>query len=468
VRAVLVWLAAAALAAPAAAVRPAEPPNFIVIVADDLGYGDVGPFGSKRHRTPELDRMASEGRRLASFYGAPVCSPSRASLLSGSYAQRVGIPYSLFPASRIGLAAGEHTLPELLRARGYATACVGKWHLGDQPEFLPTRHGCDRYLGLPYSNDLGPPEDLAEGPPGTAARAGAEPPRPPLPLLSDEKVVARVRAAEQRELLRRYTDEAVAFVRAHAEGPFFLYLAPAAVHAPWFPGAAFQGRSGNGPYADLVEELDWSVGRVLAAVRELGLEARTFVLFSSDNGAGYDGSNAPLRGHKGSTLEGGVRVPTLAWWPGRIPAGTSSDEVAGMIDVLPTLVKLAGGEVPADRRIDGRDVLPLLAGDPGARSPHEAFYLFRGDALEAVRSGPWKLHLASSELYDVARDPGESRNLAPEHPDVVARLRALAARTETDLGLSGDGPGCRAPGTVASARPLIGFDGRIRPGFAPE
>lgn len=289
-----------------------------------------------------------------------------------------------------------------------------------------------------------------------------------MPLLRDEKVVARVRVAEQRELLRRYTEEAVAFIREHAERPFFLYLAPAAVHAPWYPGAAFRGRSADGPYGDLVEELDWSVGRVLAAVRELGLEARTLVLVSSDNGAGLDGRNAPLRGHKGTTLEGGVRVPTLAWWPGRIPAGTSSDEVAGMIDALPTLVKLAGGELPSDRRIDGLDVWPLLAGESGARSPHEVYYLFRGDALEAVRSGPWKLHLASSELYDVARDPGEAHDVAAEHRAVVAKLHELAAATQDDLGRDGVGPGCRSPGRVAAAQPLISLEGRIRPGFAPE
>ncbi len=317
---------------------------------------------------------------------------------------------------------------------------------------------------------MGPPEDLAEHPPAAVPPhpAASESPRPPIPLLRDEKVVARVRVAEQRELVQRYTEEAVRFVREHADRPFFLYLAHTAVHSPWHPGAAFRGRSGNGAYGDSVEELDWSVGRVLTAVRELGLEARTLVLFSSDNGAGVDGSNRPLRGYKGTTLEGGVRVPTLAWWPGSIPAGTSSDAVTGMIDVLPTLVKLAGGEVPADRRIDGRDIGPLLAGEPGARSPHEAFYFFRGDALEAVRSGPWKLHLAGAELYDLEHDPGEAHDVAADHPALVAKLRELAAATRDDLGQDRVGPGCRSPGRVASAQPLISLEGRIRPGFTPE
>jgi arylsulfatase A-like enzyme len=460
------WLATA-LAAVAAPALAAQPPNLIVILADDLGYGDVGPFGSTLHRTPELDRMAAEGRRLTSWYGAPVCSPSRASLLTGSYAKRAGIPYALLPASPIGLAAGEHTLAELLEGRGYATAAVGKWHLGDQPEFLPTRHGFDRYFGLPYSNDLGPTGDLVERAPGAAAPA-SQSTHPPIPLLRDDKVVARVRAAEQRELARRYTEEAVAFIRGHADRPFFLYLAHTAVHSPWHPGPAFRGKSSHGAYGDVVEELDWSVGRVLAAVRELGLEARTLVLFTSDNGAGFDGSNGPLRGYKGTTLEGGVRVPTLAWWPGRIPAGTSSDAMAGMIDLLPTLVRLAGGELPADRRIDGRDVFELLVAEPGARSPHEAFYFFRGNELEAVRSGPWKLHLEGSQLYDLDRDPGEARDVAALHPAEVARLRELAAAIEGDLGRSGVGPGCRSPGRVASPLPLISVDGRIRPGFAPQ
>jgi arylsulfatase A-like enzyme len=405
------WRLVAALGVLAcpAPTRDAERPNFIVIVVDDLGYGDVGPFGSQGNRTPALDRMAAEGRRLTSHYAAPVCSPARAALLSGSYAKRVGIPYSLFPASRIGLSAGEHTLPELLRERGYATAGVGKWHLGDQPEFLPTRHGFDHYFGIPYSNDMGPPEDLVDassgGPapgPAAAEATGAES-HPPIPLLRDEQVVARVRAADQRQLVQRYTGEAVRFIRENAKRPFFLYLAHTAVHYPWHPSEAFRGRSANGPYGDWVEEVDWSVDQVLGAVRKLGLDARTLVLFTSDNGAGPDGSNAPLRGYKGTTLEGGVRVPTIAWWPARIPAGTSSDAVTAMIDLLPTLVGLAGGEVPTDRKIDGRDLWPLLAGEPGARSPHDVFYLFRGNALEAVRSGPWKLHLAGNELYDLAR-----------------------------------------------------------------
>jgi arylsulfatase A len=457
----MLLLLAAALAA------QTEKPNLIVINIDDLGYADIGPFGSTLNRTPHLDRMAREGRKLTCFYAAPVCSPSRSALLTGCHPKRVlPIPHVLFPADPSGLHPGEITVAELLKARGYATGMVGKWHLGDQPEFLPTRQGFDAWFGLPYSNDMGPAAD------GVKSDFGAPIPKqngkgqPPLPLLRGEKVLMRVKAIDQAALTARYTQEALKFIRAKKDGPFFLYLAHNSVHFPLYPGDAFRGKSGNGLYGDWVEETDASVGAVLDAVRELGLEKKTFVLFTSDNGGTKRGSNAPLRGHKASTWEGGVRVPTIAWWPGAIPAGTETAEVCGMIDVLPTLATLAGAETPRDRTIDGRDLGPLLLGREGAKG-HETWPYWRGLKLEAVRKGPYKLHLAKGELYDLAADPGESKDLSKDRPDVAASLRALTAMVDADLGLDGRGPGVRTLGKVEKPLPLIDHDGKVREGFEP-
>lgn len=473
----------------AASSLEAAPPNFVVINIDDMGYADIGPFGSKLNRTPNLDRMAAEGRKLTCFYAAPVCSPSRASLMTGCYPKRVlPIPGVLFPASAVGLTPDAPTLAELLKKAGYRTGCVGKWHLGDQPPFLPTRRGFDYYLGIPYSNDMGTVEDgskssLGEATRGNAAAkakagvakktAGGETGltgngQPPLPLLENEKVVARVRQDEQMGIVQRYTEAAVKFIRENKDRPFLLYLPHNAVHFPHYPGKAFQKKSKNGNYGDWVEEVDWSVGQVLDTIRELKLGENTLVLFTSDNGGTPRAVNAPLRGFKGTTWEGGMREPTIAWWPGKIPAGTSTDAVTGMMDVLPTFVKLAGGTLSGDKKIDGGDIWPLLAGEPGAKSPHDVFYYYRGLKLEAVRSGPWKLHLAKAELYQLESDIGEARNVAADHPDVVKNLTQLADLTKTDLGLDGAGPGCRSLGRVDNPRPLIGLDGKVREGFAPE
>ena len=394
-------------------VRAADGPNFIFINIDDLGYADVGPYGSKLNRTPHLDRMAREGRKLTCFYAAPVCSPSRAALMTGCYPKRsLSIPHVLFPANDVGLAPEEITVAELLKQQGYATACIGKWHLGDQPEFLPRRQGFDYYFGLPYSNDMGPAEDGVKSSLGDPIPKKRGSGQPPLPWLRNETVLQRVLAHDQTTLVARYTEEAVTFIRDHQDKRFFLYLPHSAVHFPIYPGKAFQGKSNNGIYGDWVEEVDWSAGQVLDAVRRLGLSDSTLVIFTSDNGGTRRAVNAPLRGNKGSTWEGGVRVPTIAWWPGKIPAGTQTDAVTGMMDVLPTFVKLAGGRLPADRKLDGADVWPLLSGEPGAKSPHDVFYYYRGLKLEAVRSGPWKLHLAKGELYHLENDVGESTNLA--------------------------------------------------------
>ncbi len=292
--------------------------------------------------------------------------------------------------------------------------------------------------------------------------------QPPLPLLENKKVIARVKQEEQIGIVERYTTAAVNFIKENKEKPFFLYLPHNAVHFPLYPGKAFQNKSSNGTYGDWVEEVDWSVGQVLETLRELQLGGKTLVLFTSDNGGTPRAVNAPLRGFKGSTWEGGMRAPTIAWWPGKIPAGTATDEVTGMMDVLPTLVKLGGATMPADRKIDGRDLWPLLAGVPGAKSPHDVFYYLRGLKLEAIRSGPWKLHLEKGELYHLSTDIGEATNVAEANAETVAKLRALADATKDDLGADGIGPGCRALGRVENPQPLIGRDGTVRAGFEPR
>ena len=315
-------------------------------------------------------------------------------------------------------------------------------------------------------------------------------PQPPLPLVENHTVIARVRQDEQQGLVERYTRAAVKFIQANPDKPFFLYLAHNAVHFPIYPGKKWAGQNPNGNYSDWVEEVDWSVGQVLDTVRALHLDARTFVLFTSDNGGTTRAVNAPLRGFKGSTWEGGMREPTIAWWPGQIPAGTSSDGIAGMFDVLPTFVHLAGGDVPTDHKLDGEDIWPMLAGEPGAKSPHDVFYFYNGLKLEAVRSGPWKLRLGTAkqslgkktkepdtaeaaalsqdQLYNLDTDIGESKNVADANPAEVARLHALADAMKSDLGLNNVGPGVRPLGRVAYPQPLIGKDGKIREGFAPK
>ena len=435
----------------AAAEKPAAKPNIVLILADDLGYGDIGPFGSKLNRTPNLDRMASEGMKLTSFYCAPLCSASRAQLMTGCYAKRVGVGDVLFPVKNTGLNPNENTIAELLKPLGYATMCIGKWHLGDQPEFLPTSQGFDHFFGLPYSNNMD----------GTGKKATAKNAMPPLPLLRDTKVIEA--PAVQDQLTERYTEEAVKFITSAKDRPFFLYLPHTAVHSPLKPGKAFQGKSKNGDYGDWIEEMDGSVGRVLDTLRELKLDGNTLVIFTSDNGgAAKVADNSPLRGFKGSTWEGGLRASTIAWWPGRIAAGSTSDVMMSEIDVLPTVVRLAGGEVPNDRKIDGLDIWPVLSGQSKA-SPHEALYYFLWHQLEAVRSGPWKLAIAtqsdkdsehegtssdgtkskpgvaaSSEtprLYNLDQDISETTDVAAQHPEVVKRLQELIATMDADLGI---------------------------------
>lgn len=449
--------------APAQSAMPSKP-DFVVILIDDMGYGDIGPFGSKLNHTPNLDRMAKQGMKLTSFYGAPVCTPSRAQILTGCYAKRVSLPDVIFPACPIGLSPKEHTVADLLKAQGYATMAIGKWHVGDQPEFLPTGHGFDHFFGLPYSNDMG---QKTNG-------AGKISPYPPLPLLQDKSVIEA--PVDQDTLTARYTAQAVKFISENRDHPFFLYLAHTAVHVPLHPGAPFRGKSGNGLYGDWVEEVDWSVGRVLETLKQLGLDANTMVLFTSDNGPwlaqGRDGGVAgPLRGGKMTTWEGGMREPTIAWWPGKIPADTVCVAVASEMDVLPTFVKLAGGQVPTDNKIDGKDIWPLLSGQ-SQTSPHRALYYFNGMHLQAVRSGPWKLAIAPQgtgrgrgpevpatfakpRLYNLDTDIGERINVATEYPEVVTRLQDFIRQMDADLGRNGNGPGVRPPGRVAHPHMLL-------------
>lgn len=447
----------------------AEKPNFVIINIDDLGYGDIGPYGSKTNATPHLDRMAKEGRKLTSFYAAPVCSPSRASLMTGCYPKRaLPIPHVLFPAYDHGLSQDEITIAELLKKQGYATGIIGKWHLGDQPEFLPRKQGFDYYYGLPYSNDMGPASD------GVKSNFGVKLPKPnpkrkgqpPLPLLRNETVLKRMLPADQEAIVANYTEEAVAFIKKHSKEPFFLYLPHSAVHFPLYPSEEWRGSSKNGLFGDWVQEVDWSVGQVLGAIRELGLEKNTMVIFTSDNGGQprHGANNGPLRGGKGSTFEGGVRVPTIVWQPGVIPAGTKSNAMASTMDVLPTLVTRAGGTVPTDRKIDGVDLWPIIMGDP-EKQPRDTFYYYRGHNLECVRHGDWKLRLSNGELHLLATDIGEENNVAKLHPEKVEELRAIAMKMEDDLGLKEIGPGCRELGRVKNAQPLIGHDGSIRKGF---
>jgi arylsulfatase A-like enzyme len=470
----LAVLAAAVCSFSAAGAAGTTKPNLVIILIDDMGYGDIGPFGSKVNRTPNLDRMAAEGMKLTSFYAAPVCTPSRAQMVTGCSAKRVSLPNVIFPACPTGLSAKEHTVASLLKQQGYRTMAIGKWHLGDQPEFLPTRRGFDRYLGLPYSNDIGGPARPASTKVTKKQAKGKADPRPPLPLVRDESVIEA--PANQDTLTARYTEEAVRFISANQDHPFFLYLPHTAVHVPLHPGAAFKAKSANGRYGDWVEEVDWSIGRVLDTLRELKLAERTLVLFSSDNGPwlmqGTNGGVAgPLHGGKGTTWEGGMREPTIAWWPGAIAAHSVCDAPISEIDVLPTSVKLAGGKVPGDNTIDGRDIWPLLSGQTTA-SPHEALFYFNGLKLEAVRSGPWKLAIAPQgtglpkgaaepvahtgpRLYNLDTDIGELQDVATQNPEVVARLQKFVQQMDADLGASGEGPGVRAPGRVANPKPLL-------------
>ena len=404
--------------------RPSErskKPNFVMIFIDDMGYGDIGPFGSKVNKTPNLDRMAQEGIKLTQYYvSSTACTPSRSALMTGCYADRIGMDGRVnFPAGERGLNPKEITIAELLKTRGYATGCFGKWHLGDQPQFLPLRQGFDEYLGIPYSNDM------------WSGRGNKK--YPPLPLIKGSKPVAHISdGASQSLLCKVVTDGAVDFIKRYREEPFFLYVPHAYIHGPRFARKELLERAEGNVTRAQIEEVDWSVGRILDTLRAQGLAEKTLVIFTSDNGGAGGTSMGRLRGGKGGPkYEGHMRVPTVAWWPGQIPAGTVNSEIGATIDILPTFAALAGAKLPTDRIIDGHDISSLLL-DPGAKSPHEILYY----EYEGIRRGPWKLVRLGNksnehggytklELYNLDDDLEERKNLAEKYPDLAEELNAL-------------------------------------------
>jgi arylsulfatase A len=448
-------LAALTFASATSLAAAADRPNIVLIFTDDQGYGDVGCFGAEGFKTPHLDRMAEEGMRFTDFYVAcPVCSGSRTALLTGCHYRRVSMGAVLFPGSRIGLHPDEITIAEVLKPLGYQTACIGKWHLGHLPPFLPTRQGFDYYFGIPYSNDMAiDPEarlavDVLLREEMTVQRIRSEKPiRNKVPLMRGEAVIEY--PADQATLTRRYTEEAICFIREHRDGPFFVYLPHTMCHVPLAASEEFRGRTARGLFGDVIEELDWSVGEILRTLGELDLDERTLVVFTTDNGAA-SGSSKPLRAKKGSLYDGGIRVPCIMRWPGRIPAGKVCSEVAATIDLLPTIAHLAGGKVPDDRVIDGKSIRPLMEGAPGAKSPHEAYIVVHGGRT-AVRSGKWKFYPWPEaagkkrrnepprpqgppvQLYDLSVDLAETTNVAGQQADVVARLQERVDAHQKDL-----------------------------------
>jgi arylsulfatase A-like enzyme len=434
-------------------------PNIIIIFCDDLGYADIGPFGAKKHATPVLDQMAREGMRLTDFYSTcPVCTPSRSSLMTGCYPRRVNMHVDeqnlcvLFPAARKGLNPDEVTIAEVLKEQNYSTMCIGKWHLGDHPDFMPTSQGFDHYFGIPYSNDMNRKQV-------------------PLPLVRDLTVV-KDSVQKDTTITAQYTAEAVKFIKSNSKAPFFLYLPHTAVHLPLVPGKDFKGTSRAGSYGDWVQEIDWSMGEIFKAIKSQGIDKHTLVLFTSDNGSAREkqGSNLPLRGRKGRTDEGGMRVPCIVRWPERVPAGSSSGALTCTMDLLPTAAAISGSKLPADRLIDGKNIWPILSGKSKSH-PREAFFYYQMDQLQAVRSGIWKLCVAMDSkkrnwgnpegkkalaLYNLATDIHEDNNVAAKHPRIVKQLLAHAEAAREDLGDVGrPGKGQRKAGWAEKASPRL-------------
>lgn len=459
---------------PAAAQTKALRPNIILIVADDLGYSDLGCYGSKTIRTPNLDRLAAEGTKFTSFYVAQaVCSASRAALMTGCYPNRVGMQGALNHTSLEGIHPDEFLMPELFKQRGYATAIYGKWHLGTASLFHPMKHGFDEFFGIPYSNDN------SKYHPSLAAEM------PPLPLYEQERMAEA--DPDQSQFTRRITEKSVSFIRRHADRPYFLYVPHVMPHVPIFASERFKGQSPHGLYADVVEELDWSVGMILAALKQTGQEENTLVLFMSDNGpflsyGNHAGRAAPLREGKLTSYDGGVRVPFIARWPGHVPAGRENGELFTAMDLLPTFMswKEDAEAAPPEKVRDGKDVSKILLGQEGALSPHEAIAVYAGGELQAIRSGEWKLHFAHPyitphdtpgrdgkpsnwenmkpaaitqsgiegiatrhgyrvaqqplALYNLKDDLGEQTDVSAAHPDVVERLKKLAEGFRLELG----------------------------------
>lgn len=442
-----------------AVAEDARKPNVVLIFSDDQGYGDLGIQGAEGYTTPHIDQMAAEGMRFTDFYvSSPACTPSRASLMTGCYPTRIGLPNVLSHRNDIGLNAEERTIAEVLKDQGYATACFGKWHLGYQEAFLPLQHGFDEFYGIPYSNDMWP-------------KHPTNPNYPDLPLIDGNETIAV--NPDQTQFTKDFTKRAIDFIEAHEDQPFFVYLPHPMPHVPLFASEAFAGSTEQGAYGDVITEIDWSVGQILETLRARDLDEKTLVIFSSDNGpwlnyGNHAGSSGPFREGKGTTFEGGVRVPFVAWWPGTIPAGDVNREMAATIDLLPTLAYLAGAALPKERVIDGHNIWPLLQGADHAVSPHDAYFLHNGDELQAVRVGKWKLHrehryrhipepgkdglpgpqehpLLPVSLFDLAADPGETTNLADERPEMVARLLGLMDAFEAERKAHSREPGKLSP-----------------------
>ena len=464
----------------------AATPNVVIIFMDDLGYADINPFGENDYETPNLNRMAKEGRRFTDFVvSSAVCSASRAALLTGCYHERVGISGALGPKATIGINSDEVTIAEICKSKGYATACFGKWHLGHHPKFLPHHHGFDQYYGLPYSNDMWPLH------PGAVAKRAKDPNAPipwaALPMLetsigADVEIVnSDVGPSDQEQMTAEYTRRAVKFIYENANRPFFLYLPHSMVHVPLYVGEDFRGKSGKGIFADVMMEIDWSVGQVLDAVDSIGAGDNTLVVFTSDNGpwlsyGNHAGSALPLREGKGTMWEGGYREPTIMRWSGKIPAGTATDTLCSTIDLLPTIAGLIGADLP-NHKIDGKDIGPIMFDQPDAKSPHQAFWCYYSrNQLQAIRDDRFKLvfphryrslggreggtggqpvkyEMKDTELslYDLEDDISESKNVIDKYPDVVQRLQAEAEKARADLGdqlTKRKGSGRRAPGKL--------------------
>ena len=452
------WLAILLNSATAFAAE--NPPNIVVMFIDDMGYADIGPFGATSYKTPHLDRMASRGRRFTDFQvSSPVCSASRSALMTGCYHKRISIHGALGPASTHGIHADEMTLAEVCQQKSYATACYGKWHLGHHPKFLPTNHGFDEYYGLPYSNDMWPYHpNVLHLPMKQRLEHWKH-----LPLIEGTDIVnPQVTGDDQKLLTRQYTERAVDFIERNRDKPFFIYLPHSMVHVPLYVSPQFEGKSGAGLFGDVVTEIDWSMGQILLALKTNGLEENTLVVFTTDNGpwlsyGEHAGSAKPLREGKVTTFEGGGRVPTIMQWPGRIPAGSRCDDLASTIDILPTVAKLIGADLP-NHTIDGKDISPLIFGEAGAVSPHDYFYhYFAAGELQAIRDRRWKLHFPHSylsareggkdglpagneqrkidlSLFDLLNDVSETTDVSAQHPEIVNRLQAAAEGARRDLG----------------------------------
>lgn len=456
----LLWAAATAQKTPVKS--KISPPNIVLIFADDMGYGDLGSFGAVSYATPHLDKLASEGRRFTNFYvGQAVCSASRAALLTGCYSNRIGIQGALNPQANTGLHPEEETIAELVKKRGYATAIFGKWHLGHHKKFLPLQHGFDEYVGLPYSNDM-----WHLNYDGTKATPETNPQKasfPPLALIKGNDKIREINTLEdQADLTTIYTENAVQFIQKNKSKPFFLYVPHSMPHVPLAVSKKFKGKSKQGLYGDVMMEIDWSVGQILQALEKNGLTKNTLVIFTSDNGpwlnfGNHAGSAGGMREGKGTSWEGGQRVPAIMKWPGHIPAGTICPELASTIDILPTVAAVTGAALP-QKKIDGVNIVSLLTGEPNAK-PRKEFYYYYGKALEGIRRDHWKLVLphpyrtyenlmpgvnglagktatrnTDYALYDLRRDPGERYDVKEGHPDIVSELKNIAEAARKDLG----------------------------------